>query len=93
MSTRWDRTPIQLLEQQVRDLTAQLEQARKPNDLATMRDMLNRAGIKYSEDTYMDNKIKAKKNRDSYLVIEEDIDRDWSLTIWFDSKGQLKDLV
>lgn len=47
MTGRWDRTPVQLLEQQVRDLTAQLEQARKATDIATVRDMLSRAGIKF----------------------------------------------
>ena len=49
MTGRWDRTPLQLLEQQVRDLTAQLAQARKATDIATMRDMLSRAGITYTE--------------------------------------------
>lgn len=49
VTSRWDRTPVQQLEQQVRDLTAQLEQARKATDLATMRDVLSRAGIKFIE--------------------------------------------
>jgi hypothetical protein len=50
MTGRWDRTPVQVLEQQVRDLTAQLEQARKATDVAAMRDMLSRAGLRYVEE-------------------------------------------
>lgn len=45
---------MQVLEQQVRDLTAQLAQARKDTDIATVRDMLSRAGIRYVEESVDD---------------------------------------
>lgn len=93
MTGRWDRTPMQLLEQQVRDLTAQLEQARKATDVATFRDMLSRAGIKYTEDEFLDKKTRAQRSRESYITLVEEDEDGRRVTIWFTPTGQLQAIV
>jgi hypothetical protein len=55
---RWNRTSEQLLEQQVRDLTNLLAQARAATDLQLVRDMFSRAGISYREEAAGGGEIK-----------------------------------
>lgn len=49
-SGRWKRTRAVDLEQRVKELEAQLAQARATNDRQTLRDLLGRAGVAYREE-------------------------------------------